>query len=284
MANRSLSSLRSRIVDRARRRTFDLLFGQRAAAPIASELPAGVGPVFVVVRSWNRPLHLWASLDSFYRGTVSPCEFVLVDNHSTDPLVAQTVRGFDRRGMFREVHFMARNSAENQQEVVAGLRPRMGRYLVLIDGDVAVEKTDPDWLARMVSILESDPKLGVLGSAIDQTDFVSSERARALAPNMQDACLTDLIKARSPERRLPDSESDCFNVFPPAGRLLAIRTELIDKIGLPAGNMALCRAARSAGYRTAIANTVRHRHLSLLNLFDYPDYDYGQLRRYLASA
>jgi hypothetical protein len=40
---------------------------------------------------------------------------------------------------------------------------------------------------------------------------------------------------------------------------------------------------RAAGYHTGIANGVRHRHLSLLNLFDYPDYDVKQVRRYLAE-
>jgi hypothetical protein len=82
---------------------------------------------------------------------------------------------------------------------------------------------------------------------------------------------------------LPVSAAEQIDPIPPAGRLLMMRTELFDSIGLPTGNLALCEAVRAAGYRTSIANDVRHRHLSLLNLFDYPDYDVKQLRRYLTG-
>ena len=60
--------------------------------PVTGPHPQGpasldVGEVYVFIRTWNRPLHLWACLDSVYRSTKYPCRFILLDNHSTDPMV-----------------------------------------------------------------------------------------------------------------------------------------------------------------------------------------------------
>jgi GT2 family glycosyltransferase len=271
----------ARLTARARRQAFDFLFSTQAAPASHTPVALDVGTVYVIIRSWNRPLHLWACLDSLYRGTQSACRFVFLDNGSTDPLVRQVVSGFERRGMFAAVHFMERNHASNQRMIVERVRPDMGRYCVLVDADVVVEKTEPDWLQRMVSIMEGDPRLGALGSMIDASDFIDPKRAREVAPELSEDLIDQLIKARSPERRLPVSTAERMDPIPPAGRLLMMRTELLDAVGLPTGNLALCEAVRAAGYGTGIANGVRHRHLSLLNLFDYPDYDVKQLRQYL---
>jgi GT2 family glycosyltransferase len=281
---RTVRGAASRLTNWARRKAFDVLFGNGSVhtAPIA--MPVDVGPVYVIVRSQNRPLYLWASLDSLYRATQTPCRFIFLDNCSTDPMVRPIVAAFERRGMFPSIHFMEQNLASNQRAIVKQYRPQMGRYFVLIDADVVVEKSEPDWLLRMITILERDSRLGIVGSAIDQSDFIDREWARRVAPELSNNQIDNLIKTRSPERRLPQSSSECLTAIPPAGRLLMIRTELFDSVGLPTGNLALCEAALAAGYRTSIANTVRHRHLSLLNFFDYPDYDFVQLRRYLMDC
>jgi GT2 family glycosyltransferase len=273
----------ARLTARARRTAFDLLFATPAPPPSRTPVALDVGAVHVIIRSRNRPLYLWACLDSLYRGTQTACRFVFLDNGSTDAQVRSIVSGFERRGMFAAVHFMERNHAANQRMIVEQYRPAMGRYCVLVDADIVVEHTDPDWLQRMVAIMERDPRLGALGSMVDASDFIDPERARQVAPELPDDLIDQLIKARSPERRLPVSTAEHMDPIPPAGRLLMLRTELFDSVGLPTGNLALCEAVRAAGYRTGIANGVRHRHLSLLNLFDYPDYDVKQLRRYLAE-
>jgi hypothetical protein len=53
---------------------------------------------------------------------------------------------------------------------------------------------------------------------------------------------------------------------------------------LEVGNRRLCEAVRDVGYRVGIATRARHRHLSLLNFFDYPDYDFADVRRYLRGG
>jgi hypothetical protein len=273
----------ARLSARARRKAFDFLFATPAPPPSDTPAALDIGTVYVIIRSWNRPLYLWACLDSVYRGTQSACRFVFLDNGSTDALVRPIVSGFERRGMFAAVHFMERNHAANQRMIVEQYRPAMGRYCVLVDADIVVEKTEPDWLQRMVAIMERDPRLGALGSMVDASDFIDPQRARQVAPELSEELTDELIKARSPERRLPVSTAEHMDPIPPAGRLLMMRAELLDSVGLPTGNLALCEAVQAAGYSTSIANGVRHRHLSLLNLFDYPDYDVKQLRRYLTE-
>ncbi|MEI9849742.1 MAG: glycosyltransferase family A protein [Sphingomonas sp.] len=247
--------------------------------------PAAGAPVHVFIRCWNRPSHLWASLDSLYRNTTTPCRFVLIDNASDDPEALRVIEGFARRGMFGAVHRMPRNDPGNQQEVYALHRAALGPFLVLADADVIVDAATPDWLDRMLRVMRARPRLGLLGAAIDPSDFVSMERARALAPEAPDAVLERLVKANSAERRQPplDSRAEIINPYPPAGRLLLARTEALDRTGALIGARRLCAAVEAEGFEVGITPQVVHRHLSLLNLFDYPDYDFAQLHRYLGG-
>ena len=91
-----------------------------------------------------------------------------------------------------------------------------------------------------------------------------------------------LVKDRCPERRQPAAgTAEVINPYPPAGRLLLARTQVLDVTGALIGNRRLCAAVEAAGFEVGIAPSVVHRHLSLLNLFDYPGYDYAQLHHYL---
>jgi hypothetical protein len=281
---RQLTRMIRRFAGQPARPRSDAAPTQGSACAVAYNAHAERGPVYVLIRAWNRPLYLWACLDSLYRNTRHPCRFVLIDNASTDPLVRSIVRGFERRGMFHAVHWMERNSAENQRTVLARHRTEMGRYFALVDADVVVESSRPDWLGCMIDLAESDSQLAALGSVLDLHDFIDPDRARQAAPTMPEEQLRDLIKAASPERRTPTSNADVINPFPPAGRLLLLRTEAVDRVGLLTGNRRLCSAIANAGYQVGIATRARHRHLSLLNFYDYPDYDFDNLRRYLGDG
>jgi GT2 family glycosyltransferase len=240
--------------------------------------------IHVFVKTWNRPLHLWACLDSFYRLTRHPCRFVVIDNASTDPQTHDVIRGFERRDMFTAVHLMDRNARTNQDAVYAQYRAAVGDYVVLVDGDVVVEDVTPCWLGRMVDVADRHPRLAMLGSYLDTSDFVDLARARRLAPQLSDEALTFLVKADSPERRLPPPEAEIIRPFNPPGRFVLLRTAAVDALGLRSGGVRFWQAALAAGWDVGIATAVRHRHLSLCNLFDYPDYDVGERNRYFAPG
>ena len=62
-----------------------------------------------------------------------------------------------------------------------------------------------------------------------------------------------------------------------------MRTDAVRETGLwPDG--ALDRKLSERGYETGIATQVRHRHLSLLHIYDYPDYDYEQRHAFYKSG
>jgi hypothetical protein len=237
----------------------------------------------VIILSRNRPFYLWACLDSLYRYTCHPARFVLVDNQSDDPGVAEVIAGFERRGMFHAVERHETNSSKRVADAIVRYREPGARYLALVESDVAVFDTEPCWLSRMIALMDSDPKLGMLGSYVDTRDFVDGARAREIAPGVEASRLDRLIKANSSERSLPPEppREPVIDPFNPPGRLAVVRTELIDLVPFGVDSL-VHRMVRISGFRSGIATGVRHRHLSLLNIFDYPDYDVDAREAFIA--
>jgi hypothetical protein len=246
-------------------------------------------PVTVLITCRNRPLYLWASLDSQYRCTRYPHRFVLLDMASDDPLVGGVIAGFARRGMFAEVIRSPRNDPRELWKTIWSLVAGAGTFLGYIEADVIIEGSDPCWLGTFVELMEQNQKLAMAGSAIDKRDFVSWERARITEPNLDDERLAGLIKLHSLERdQNLDSAGSSGLAYPhnPPGRLLLVRCAALARVCAGTGGTdgTLDRKFREAGYETGIAPAVRHRHLSLLNLFDYPDYDTAGRDAFMKSA
>lgn len=231
-------------------------------------------PITVIILSRNRPIYLWTCLDSLYRYTVHPVRFVLVDNASDDPTVREVVRGFERRGMFHKVEWHTEN---DPRRVLLAVREHFdgpNDKIVVIESDVAVFDTQPCWLTRMSDLLDANPDLGLLGSYIDTRDFIPLDAGRALLSDRDPDTADALLKAPSPERRLPavPPSEDLIEPFNPPGRLLMTRKSLLPKL-IFSTDFKVYAHAKKAGISCAIATKVRHRHLSLLNAFDYGDYD-----------
>lgn len=230
-------------------------------------------PILVFILSYERPLYLWASLDSLYRNTKYPCRFILADNCSQDPLVQKVIGGFDRRGMFHDVYLCEDNRLDRIEWMVERHRDLLGQYWAFCECDVVVAPGEPCWLQRFVQHMAANPRLGMLGSYIDSSDFVSPEAARRLHPGKSVEELGQVIKLQSPERAIDDvPKAPIISPFNPPGRLLMIRTETLDTVPIRRDSLWHQGMLRS-GYETGIATDVVHRHLSLLNIYDYADYD-----------
>jgi hypothetical protein len=93
-----------------------------------------------------------------------------------------------------------------------------------------------------------------------------------------------LIKFHSLERSQTGFHAgqSIFSPYNPAGRILLVRTEALAKVGA-GDDGALHRKFIEAGYETGIAAGVRHRHLSLLHIYDYPEYDYERRDAYVSG-
>jgi hypothetical protein len=232
-------------------------------------------PPLVFILSWERPLYLWACLDSLRRNTRAPCRFVLVDNASADPAVRQVIAAFDARGMFHRVHLRGTNSPAALAEAIAAHRDELGGHFAYIESDVVVLPSHPCWLGRFQALTDEDPAFAMLGSLVDKSDFVDPAWAAQRFPQLTAEQLDFLIKGKSPERRLADSYREAvIDPFNPPGRLLFLKTEFIVKVGV-LRDRHMYETAKQLGYRAGIATGVRHRHLSFQNLFDYPETDVG---------
>ncbi|MES1201269.1 MAG: glycosyltransferase family A protein [Pseudomonadota bacterium] len=242
-------------------------------------------PVTVLISSRNRPLYLWACLDALYSFTRYPHRFVLLDLASDDPMVENVIRGFERRRMFHEIVRAEQNHPSAVLDVLRQNFSRWTPWFAYVESDALVHDTWPCWLTRLVSIMEKRPRMAMLGSAIDHRDFVDPEKVAHLRGDADEAHWRSLLKADSIERGqdlLSARGEEVFHPHNPAGRLLLLRTEALQKMGL-ATDGALDAMMRSAGYETGIATRVRHRHLSLLHVYDYADYDIDGRNQYMSA-
>ncbi|SFL16871.1 glycosyltransferase family 2 protein [Shimia haliotis] len=241
-------------------------------------------PITVVILSRNRPLYLWACLDSLYRYTRHPARFVLTDNASDDPMVRDVVRGFERRGMFHAVEWHDENDPQRILKTVRDYVNGPADKVVAIESDVTVFDTDPCWLGRMNALMDDHPELGLLGSYVDKRDFIPVEDTEALVPDLPPNQAVMMIKTRSPERTLPDTPPDeaLIDPFNPPGRLIMARKSMMSKI-VYALDTRMYKHAKEAGIGCAIAPSVRHRHLSLLNAYDYPEFDVKKRREHFVN-
>ena len=242
----------------------------------------GQKPVTIFIASWGRPVYLWMCLDALWRLSGSNSRVILLDNaHPTHP-VELVIAAFEARGLFAEVVRFPTNSFQNITSAYHERLQDVGPFHVFMESDAMICERPGCWLGEMLRIMEANPKIGMLGSLIDTRDFVSSDVALVQAGGDQ-AAAEFLAKLQSPERAFidapvwADTARDFFHTEPPCpignppGRLLMLRTDAMGEIGLqPDG--ALAAAFRRRGMRPAVTPLVRHRHLSLLNIFDYNDY------------
>lgn len=249
-----------------------LAFGQTSLG-IKRVLISSPDPVAIFILSYERPLYLWACLDSLYRNTKYPCHFIIADNNSQDPLVKRVIVGFERRGMFHAVHFCEENLPKRFEWMLNEHRDLLGTYWVSCESDVMVMPSTPCWLERFTRHMKSRPKLSMLGSYIDTSDFASPEQAKNLYPEASEEELAALIKLHSPERDIDNvDKAPIITPFNPPGRLLMMLTETLDKAPIQRDSL-WHQTLLSQGYETGIATDVLHRHLSLMNIFDHPSYD-----------
>jgi GT2 family glycosyltransferase len=248
--------------------------------------PAGKNPITIFVISWGRPIYLWTCLDAIWRLTKSATRVILLDNAHPDPLVTEVISAFERRGLFSEVVRFSTNAFTNVQSAYRERLHDIGPLHVYMDSDAVLCDRPGCWLADMLRILEDNPQIGMLGSLIDTRDFVDAATALRLT-NGDAESAEFLAKLRSPERGFIDApewanpKKDFFYLEPPCpignppGRLTLLRTDVMQEVGFEA-DAALAASFRQRGMKPALTAQVRHRHMSLLNLFDYHAYERHQ--------
>jgi GT2 family glycosyltransferase len=174
--------------------------------------------------------------------------------------------------MFYRVHRRVDNNPMAIPEAIAEYSGELGDYFGFIETDIIILPTEPCWLKQLMDLMDADPKLGMLGSLIDKSDFIDPQWAAQRFPTLTEERLNFFIKTKSPERAVNDTYNEpLIDPYNPPGRLLFLRTEAIRRTEFLT-DYKLYLKMREMGYKTAISTRVRHRHLSLVTIFDYPEY------------
>ena len=249
-------------------------------------LPPMAMPIDVIVAFRNRPIYLWNCLDALYRHTHHPARFTLIDIASDDPAIPAVVEGFKWRGMIAKSVRMPENDPKLLIQYIFDQYSELSDCFAYIEGDAAVVDNGVCWLGEMAALMAEDAQLAMLGSVIDKRDFIAPNQARQVQPDLTEDRVWALAKLGSPERDQQVPEEAGVRIFSPhnpAGRFLLLRKQALAEVG--AGeDWLLHQKLIAAGYRTGIAARVMHRHLSLLNLFDYADYDMRLRDTYMTGA
>ena len=222
----------------------------------------------------DRPIYLYMTLDSLQRATLSPYRLTVFHHLSGDPLVSQVLQGFLARGVIDQI-------IEIPDETVAyvklfrmasarGLRD--GEVFFWLEDDVVIEADSRCWIAKMLAAFGADDRLAMAGSAIDKSDFIDPGALQAVLGRDLTAAELTVIKAASPERHQEFENGEMVGrTHGVAGRFMGLRSAAIteDVINL---DYLMNRALHAAGWTTRVLPDVRHRHMSLQNYYDYPDY------------
>jgi len=190
--------------------------------------------------------------------------------------VRSTCSFFERRGLFHRVILSDKNDAQAVNRWLEESGDSLGEFFGFVESDVYVYEHSLCWIDRMLVSMVEDPRLAMLGSQIDKADFVPLESVQDRHDEPLSRQAAELIKANSLERVSPTlAYGELGSPHNPPGRLMLLRTEAIRRTGF-ASDGVLAKRLESLGYRTAITGSVRHRHLSLLHIFDEPDYDFDR--------
>jgi GT2 family glycosyltransferase len=112
--------------------------------------------VSVIIVTWNGQQYALECLASLAQNTSTlPIEVIVVDNRSTDGTPDEICRQFPAATLIRNEANFGFAKANN-----IGLAVARGRYLCLVNSDVVVP---PGCLERMVSFMERNPGIGILG-------------------------------------------------------------------------------------------------------------------------
>lgn len=232
----------------------------------------------------GRPIYTYMALDGLQRSTRSPFELTII-HHRTEPTMNDDIIAmFERRGV---VHDVILETGEQLDwlgliKVVQGMLGPQDEFAFLIEDDVVIEPTDECWMQAMVDAMRADPQLAMVGSVIDQSDFISPEALSQDLGRPLTEVEENVIKAGSPERLQRFDEQDAlFSGHNVAGRLFGIRLAALSE-ETPLLDARTDRALRARGWKTASLTKVKHRHMSLLNYYDYPEY-YTRREGYISN-
>ncbi len=131
--------------------------------------------VSVVILTWNRKDDLLETITELKESTYAPIEIIVVDNGSNDGTQEEI------NEKFSEVNFIRLEKNVGIAGYNIGMKKARGEYVVLLDSD---SFPDRKAIERMVSLFESDKKIGAVAFDIHKSDSIFNLQSSIF--NLQD--------------------------------------------------------------------------------------------------
>jgi len=189
--------------------------------------------ISVIIVNYNVKPFLQQCLVSLQRAMGDiPHEIIVVDNHSVDGSPAMLKEQFPEVRVIVNRYNLGFSRANNQ-----ALAQAHGKYLWLLNPDTLVQEDTP---ARLLEVMESDPRIGILGCKILNPDGSLQLACRRSFPTLWVA-FTKLIGLAKlfPKTRLfgrynltyldPDK---AYEVEAISGSCMFVRAEAMQEVGL----------------------------------------------------
>ena len=228
--------------------------------------------VSIIVLTHNKLPLTRLCIESLYRYTDCPnFELIVVDNASEDK-TRDYLEGLQEFLPNLLVIFNTKNEGFARANNTGIMRSR-GDYLVLLNNDTIVT---PGWLARLISHLEKDPKVGMVGPV---TNSAGNEQMIPARYNSMEEL------ERFAEQRLNAFEGRHFEIETLAMFCVVFRRRLIDEIGFLDERFGLgtfedddfCYRARLRGYKLVCAEDVFVHHFGRGTTRTWDDREYLKL-------
>lgn len=228
-------------------------------------------PYKIVMTVHGRPIYTYMTLDALARTTHSPYRLTIVHHRTGPTLNDEIIQSFINRGV---IHNVVEQTAKEFDwsafaQTMCDSVEREDEFVFRLDDDVVIEPSETCWIGSMVAAMRADPKLAMVGSAIDKRDFIDPG---ALAVDLGRALTAEerqMIKSDSPERKQKFAPNQgLFTGHNVAGRFLGLRIAALAG-GVPILDSLLDKALKERGWKTGTLAAIRHRHLSLVNYYDY---------------
>jgi hypothetical protein len=117
--------------------------------------------VSVIVLNWNGKHFLEKCLDSLLNQDYTNFEVLLVDNGSTDGSVEFVKEKFGKNTNLKVIALKKNYGFSKGNNI--GIKYAQGDYVIILNNDTVVK---PNWLIELVSVMESDAKIGAAQSRL----------------------------------------------------------------------------------------------------------------------
>lgn len=176
--------------------------------------------VSIIIVNWNGKKFLKKCFSSLEKINYPNYEIILVDNGSTDGSVEYIKKNFPQVKIIQNKENLGFAEANN-----IGYQQAKGKYILLLNNDTEVT---PDFLNRLVTVLKSDEKIGVV-----QPKILLSSQPSKIETVGSYLTSTGFLYHFGWEK---DAKKPKYNlrqeIFSARGACMLIKKEVVEKVGL----------------------------------------------------